>query len=470
MRIFHKIFICMFTISVLTGAIALSILIIEQSKSLEENIHQNYLSLAGVMSKSIEAGYLAGRWPFETLSEAQKHGEIVFWLVAKPDGEIILASNSSMWGKKLPEEYFSNVTASRNIQFEGETIRLIVHPLKITEGGKNWVFCMGYSLKPVIDARNLLLERAFTSLGVVAIMATIASFLLSRNISEPIAKISRATVSVAEGNLDQHISIKTNGEIMQLADNFNKMVKDLRNQRNELEKLLKQKDEFIHQLGHDLKTPLTPMSNLLPLIIEREKDPKQKELLDVVLRNVNYMKKLVMDTLKLAKLNAPSTTLDLKKVNLSSVVRNVLDNNKFLLKENRIKVENRVKDDIFVRADELRLEEVLSNLVSNAVKCMPDGGTLTISANREDGNVVVHVKDTGVGLSEEEKERIFDEFYKVDKSRHDLASSGLGLTICKRIIERHGGRIWAESDGKYRGATINFTLPLYTDDISMQPS
>ena len=108
----------------------------------------------------------------------------------------------------------------------------------------------------------------------------------------------------------------------------------------------------------------------------------------------------------------------------------------FLFEENGIKAESKVKNDIFVKADEIRLEEVFNNLVSNAVKCMPDGGTLTISADREDGDVVVHVKDTGVGLSEEEKERIFDEFYKVDKSRHDLTSSGLGLTICKRIIER----------------------------------
>jgi len=470
MRLFHKIFICMFTISVVTGAIALGILIMEQSKALEKNIHQNYLSLAGLLSKSIEAGYLAGRWPFETLSEAEKQGDLIFWLVARPDGEIILASNSSMWGRRLPEEYFSNETISRDIQFKGRTIGLAVYPLKITEGGKNWIFCMGYPLESIIDARNLLLEESLVSLGVVALLAIISSFLLSRNISEPIAKISRATLSVAEGNLDYRINIKTNGEIMQLADNFNKMVRDLKNQRNELEKLLKQKDEFIYQLGHDLKTPLTPIFSLLPLIIEREKDPKQKELLDVVLRNANYMKKLVMDTLKLAKLNAPSTAFDLKKVNLSTVIENVLYNNRFLFEENGIKAENKVKNDIFVKADEIRLEEVFNNLVSNAVKCMPDGGTLTISADREDGDVVVHVKDTGVGLSEEEKERIFDEFYKVDKSRHDLTSSGLGLTICKRIIERHGGKVWAESEGKYKGTTINFTLPLYTDDTGVQPS
>ncbi|MCD6411702.1 MAG: HAMP domain-containing histidine kinase [Thermoplasmata archaeon] len=459
MKIFHKVFICMFSASIVTGTIALCVLVIEQSKALEKDIHRNYLSLAGVMSKSIEAGYLAGKWPFETLAEAQKHGKIVFWLVAKPDGEVILASNSSMWGKKLSDEYLSSTIKSFDIRFKGETVRLIIYPLEITEEGKNWIFCMGYSLEPIIDARNLLLERGLISFAVLTILVAIVSFLLSRDISEPITKISKAALSVARGDLDQYVTIRTDGEILQLADNFNKMVRDLKKQRNELKKLLKQKDEFIYQLGHDLKTPLTPISALLPLIIEREKDPKQKELLDVVLRNVNYMKKLVMDTLELAKLNAPSTKFDLKRVNLSSVVERVLYNNKPLFMENGINAENKVREDIFVKADELRLEEVLNNLISNAVKCMPDGGNLTVSAEEKGKEVVVHVKDTGIGLTSEEKERIFDEFYKVDRSRHDLGSTGLGLTICKRIIEKHGGKIWAESEGKNKGTTISFTLP-----------
>jgi len=243
-------------------------------------------------------------------------------------------------------------------------------------------------------------------------------------------------------------------------ENLNKNLEiEVKRRTEYIQKLLDQKNDFIKQLGHDLKTPLTPILSLLPLIRERVKDEDTRKLVDVVLRNANYIKNLVIETLKLAKLNSPDIKFDIKKVKLSDVVEESIKENEITMKQKNIQPINRIDEDIFVKADRLRLKEVLTNLISNSVKYTPEGGKIEFLARPDGENIVVEVRDTGIGLEGDQKQKIFDEFYKVDESRHDVRSSGLGLSICKKIIERHGGKIWAESEGIGKGTSIHFTLP-----------
>jgi len=122
-------------------------------------------------------------------------------------------------------------------------------------------------------------------------------------------------------------------------------------------------------------------------------------------------------------------------------------------------VKNNVSSDCFARVDCVHIQEVFMNLFTNAVKYMEGSGSITVEAKCSDQHVLVSVKDTGVGLTKDQISRLFDEYYKADTSRHDFESSGLGLSICKRIIARHDGRIWAESSGLGKGSTFYFTLP-----------
>jgi len=226
-----------------------------------------------------------------------------------------------------------------------------------------------------------------------------------------------------------------------------------------IEKLIKQKDEFINQLGHDLKTPLTPMMVLVPIIKEKSENPKNKELLDVLIRNVYYMRDLVTKTIDLAKLNSDKIDFTFEDTNLLSELKNVIENNKILFEDNRIDVINKIERDIFVEADKLRLNELFNNILTNSIKYTPEeGGKIIIDAENGKDFVTIGIKDTGIGMTSEQIDHIFDEFYKADDSRHNLDSSGLGLSICKRIVEKHGGDIWAESPGKGEGTTFYFTL------------
>jgi len=227
----------------------------------------------------------------------------------------------------------------------------------------------------------------------------------------------------------------------------------------EIEKLLKQKDDFIWQLSHDLKSPLTPIIGLLPTIINEEKDPKLKELLAVLERNANYMKDLITKTLEFERLGSPNVNLNFEDTNISDVVEDILLNKKTIFSDKNIDVENNMADKLVVNADKIQLNELFDNLLTNAIKYTPDKGKIQIDAKKEKDSVVISVSDTGIGLDEEQVKHIFDEFYKVDQSRHELDSSGLGLPICKRIVEKHKGDIWVESKGKGKGTTFYVRLP-----------
>ncbi len=245
--------------------------------------------------------------------------------------------------------------------------------------------------------------------------------------------------------------------------------KKVKERTAQIEGLIKQKDDFINQLGHDLKTPLTPMMVLLPLLKEKTTVEKDLELFEVVIRNVYFMKDLVNKTIDLAKLNSDKIAFSIETVDLNDVTAMLVENNQVLLEKNHISIINNISKPLFVQADKLRINEVFNNLISNAIKYTPkEGGTISINADEDETMVTISVKDTGIGMTQEEISNIFNEFYKADESRHDLDSSGLGLTITKKIIEKHGGTVWAESEGKGKGSTLFFTLQK-TDMIEKKP-
>jgi signal transduction histidine kinase len=231
-------------------------------------------------------------------------------------------------------------------------------------------------------------------------------------------------------------------------------------QRTEkIKQLLRQKDAFVNQLSHDLKTPLTPLVALLPMVANRTEDTESKRMLGLVIENVNYMKNLTEMTLQLARINSSSVGLKPERVDLASEIRNIIECLSPVFEENGIKVVNNTTVPLVVEADRMLIKGLLHNLISNAVKYTNGNGVVTFGITMSGGNVKVSVKDNGVGMAEEQLKHVFEEFYKVDDSRNDRSSTGLGLAICQRIIEKHGGKIWAESQGIGHGTTVHFTLP-----------
>jgi len=310
---------------------------------------------------------------------------------------------------------------------------------------------------------QLVVIVAFVSI-LILIFSTL--ILLRRSIVKPIKKFRDSARIIGKGDLDTKIKISSRDELGELAFAFNQMAKDLKESRDKvedynkiLENLLDRKDEFIGQLGHDLKNPLQPLIGLLPSLVEKETDPEKKELLQIMSNNAEHMKNLIRDTLELAKLRSETIEFNMESINLKDEAQKATEAQKLLLKENKIIIENKIPNDIIVQADSLRLNEVFTNLITNSVKyTAEDGGKITLDATVEDDTVTVSLQDTGIGMSKEQINKIFDEFYKADKFSSEYSSTGLGLAICKRIVEKMDGRIWVESPGPGQGSTFYFTL------------
>lgn len=319
-------------------------------------------------------------------------------------------------------------------------------------------------------AQNLLLISTLS----LFILIFSFLFLLRHTIVTPIIQFRDTARMFGKGNLQKKIQISSKDELGELAFAFNKMAEDLKKSRKKLEeynkileRLIDQKDAFIGQLGHDLKNPLQPLIGLLPLLIQQEKDPKMKKHLQIMNENAQYMKELIFKTLELAKLRTEKIEFDYKKLNLTDIINRVITTQNLLLEQNNISITTTVEKNIEVYADPLRLEEVFKNLITNAVKYTPDdGGKIHILAQEGKNDIHVIIKDSGVGMTKEQLAKIFDEFYRADSSTHGQDSVGLGLSITKRIIEKHGGSIWAESKGPNKGSAFHFTLPKNKEDLN----
>lgn len=229
----------------------------------------------------------------------------------------------------------------------------------------------------------------------------------------------------------------------------------------EIKKLIQDRARFIDNLSHDLATPLTPLITLLPLIKDDVNNEETKKLADTCLKNVKYIKRVIENARELSDVSA--SDFFLKKENVNDIIDDIIKRYEVVFKSYNIKIDNNLENDTYVKTDKARLIELFDHLISNSVNAMPEGGKIQFFSRKlkkdDETFIEISVCDTGTGLTQDQLDRMFKEFYKTDDSRHKLDSTGLGLAICKKIVEKHGGRIWADSHGKGKGTTIIFTLP-----------
>ena len=271
----------------------------------------------------------------------------------------------------------------------------------------------------------------------------------------------------AEKQIIQHaeevkiVNQELNNAREQLATLNQGLEQKVKERTTEINKLLKQKDGFISQLGHDLRTPLTPMFALLPLLEKRVTDEKGKKYVSMIERNSRFMKDLVNKTITYAKLNSDNIEFSFTQINIHQFVNELQKHFDHLLSQKNAFLTNAIKQDYTILADPLQLKEVFQNLISNAIKYKQENKPvhITIDAKKRDNGILQFmVTDDGIGMTEDQIKNVFDEFYKADDARTDVDSHGLGLNICKRIIEKHNGSIWVKSDGVGKGTTFFFTI------------
>lgn len=228
--------------------------------------------------------------------------------------------------------------------------------------------------------------------------------------------------------------------------------------------LLMQKDQFITQIAHDLRTPLTPLIALVPLIkLEIEGDEGER-LFSLMEKNVKNLQYMAEQLIKLAGLNSQASIVDYHERDLASLIQEAVMVNSGLIEEREIKVEMVFPPSMRVCVSKVFGVTIFSNVINNAVKYNVRQGRIIISAREEDTMIAVSIADTGVGMQEETLEQIWDELYINDLSRSDPASKGLGLSMVRKIVALHGGDITAASPGVGKGSVFIIRLPRFCVD------
>ena len=245
---------------------------------------------------------------------------------------------------------------------------------------------------------------------------------------------------------------------------------DLTQARDRAEAANRAKSKFLANMSHELRTPLNHIIGFTELVVDRnfgELNPKQEEFLNDVLQSGHHLLALINDILDLSKVEAGKMDLILSRVFL----RPLVDNSLIMLKEKALKHRLKLKTEIpeqpeSFQADERKLKQILYNLLSNAVRFTPEGGTIQVRVSPEnvaaggDKGLRFSVIDSGIGLEPEDLDRIFQPFEQVDNSTsRKFQGTGLGLALTRKMVELHGGKIWAVSEGEGKGSTFHFVLP-----------
>jgi signal transduction histidine kinase len=301
--------------------------------------------------------------------------------------------------------------------------------------------------------RHEILNVFILSVLVVLAAALIFMYSMSRRLSDPLRRLNRAAKRLAGGAFDERVEVAEKNEIGELAETFNFMAKSL----GDLENM---RSSFVANVSHELRTPMTTISGFVEGILDGTiAEEKRGQYLEIVLDESRRLSRLVSDLLDLDKIERNNQPLDLKEFDVNELLRLNLIKLERRVEDKRLNVEVEFENDPQkALAEKDSIQRVVVNLLDNAVKFADEGGYIGVKTGTSGNDVFVAVENSGLGMEPDELERIFDRFYKTDKSRSaDKIGVGLGLYIVKNIIKNHGKQIWAESAlGEYTRFT--FTL------------
>jgi signal transduction histidine kinase len=315
----------------------------------------------------------------------------------------------------------------------------------------------GDAANVIVEAFEQTLLYSLLAAGVVATAAAaLASLLVSRRLVEPLRYVLAATNRIAAGRYGERVPVRDADELGELSHSFNAMARSL-------EETERRRVEVISDVSHELRTPLSTLRGYVEGLAEGVFEPSE-ETWTLLYAEFERLGHLVDDLRRLSQAEAGRLDLSMAPLSPAQAVRLAVGGMLPLFDEKGVELKGAVSEDLpSVLADVDRVVQVLSNLLSNALGHTPDGGRIVVAAEASGDEVTFEVTDTGTGIAPEHLERIFERFYRVEKSRsrgEAGGGSGVGLAISKALVEAMGGRIRAESPGPGGGATFAFTLPV----------
>ncbi len=302
--------------------------------------------------------------------------------------------------------------------------------------------------------RSAMLQALLLSAGAATLAAVAVSLFVSTRIVTPLRRLLVASQRIAAGHYAERVPATEADELGALAAQFNTMA-------SELEQAERRRVTLIGDVAHELRTPLATIEGYTEGLLDGVVAPGA-ETWALLHDEAGRLRRLVQDLQELSRAEARQIPLHLRPCDPAELVGQALARIRPQFAEKAIRLSAAVPADLpAVQADADRIIQVLINLLGNALRYTPAGGSVELSAARQEGAIVFHVADTGVGIAPEQLPHLFERFYRVDKARsRALGGSGIGLTIARAVVAAHAGHIGASSPGLGLGATLSFTLPV----------
>ncbi len=297
-----------------------------------------------------------------------------------------------------------------------------------------------------------------TTAVIVSLIAAIAvSLFTSQRIVQPIRNMMRASREIAAGHFNRRVAVVSEDELGALAESFNQMAE-------ELELTEQRRLNLIADVAHELRTPLTNLRTMLEALTDGVLSPEPSTF-QTMNNEVLRLQRLVQDLQELSRAEAGEMAMFPERIHPADLVSSVVDKLVLQFHDKGVALHVNIAPnlpDIYV--DPARITQVLVNILGNALQYTPSEGQVWVVVRQVENAIQFVIKDTGRGIPAKDLPHIFERFYRVDKSRARASGgSGIGLTISKHIIEAHGGRIWAKSEGLGQGSEFGFTLPVASE-------
>ena len=295
----------------------------------------------------------------------------------------------------------------------------------------------------------------FASL-VAIVLASCIGFLFARGLVRPINRITKTAQEIKEGNLSARVNLDGKDEIAELAKTFDAMAESVESNQ-ELERRL------TTDVAHELRTPLMAIQSTVEAIMDGVFEADE-ERLNTIDAEVQRLSRLVDAILKLSRLESRSTPMNEEVVDVGDLIRPLVMSHEAFVNDAGLTLEYDAEPDVIVYGDRDMLRQATANLISNAVRYTPAPGKITVSVKRGDVMAAIAVRDTGIGLSPEERRMVFKRFWRAEESRQRQSGGlGVGLAVVKEIVDRHGG--WVQVEGKKgEGACFTIHVPLYDEE------
>jgi len=310
--------------------------------------------------------------------------------------------------------------------------------------------------KPMLSPEEkLFIERTNQALLMAAVgavfIALLFSILLAQTLIRPLQALTKAAHKIADGDLEQQVLVRGKDEISQLAAAFNRM-------SQEVARVNRQRRQMTADVAHDLRSPLTVIAGYVESMQDGVLAPTP-ERLALIYAEIERLQSLVDDLRILSQADSGDLPINSQWLSPGLILERSVDAHGLQAERAGIKLEAQAEGDLTeIWVDEARMMQVFDNLITNALRYTPNGGRIILSAVENAGEIVLAVHDTGMGVSSDDLDRIFDRFYRSDKSRGEMEGSGIGLAIVKALVETQGGRVSAESTPG-QGTKITISMP-----------